>query len=130
LVFENDSFHVTYFTTSAILHWSGSEATACCTEALGTAALPAEFTVVDYGHWLSVSATHWSSGSPTYKYMLPKAWQTFGSGFVCNGTARGPECMRDTLPPSFSSALKPSLITCPQVECKSVEVEILAMEVT
>jgi len=53
------------------------------------AALPAEFTVVDYGHWLSVSATHWSSGSPTYKYeyMLPKAWQSFDSGFVCNGTA-------------------------------------------
>jgi len=72
------------------------------------AALPAEFTAVDYGHWLSVSATHWSSGSPIYKYMLSKAWQFFDSGFVCSGTALGPECMRDTLPPSFGSALKPS----------------------
>jgi len=38
--------------------------------------------------------------------------------------------MRDTLLPPFSSALKPSLITCFQVECKSVEVVILVMEVT
>jgi len=38
--------------------------------------------------------------------------------------------MKDTLLPSFVGALKPSLITCFQVECKSVELLILAMEVT
>jgi len=121
---------VTGFTISASLHWSGREATACCNEALGMASLHCWIYCCRLWTLAERVCSHWSSGSPTYKDMLPKAWQSFGSGFVCNGTAWRPECMRDTLLPPFSSALKPSLITCFQVECKSVEVVILVMEVT
>jgi len=63
---------MTCFTISAILHWSGGEATACCSEALGMAALHCWIYCCRLWTLAECVCLHWSSGSPIYKDMLPK----------------------------------------------------------